>query len=186
MTIDYIARLFICLMEYSKIVSITGLPGLYEILSSKADGAIVRGLDEKTTKFVSSRLHNLSHLESIEVYTTSENVNLAEVFLAMNSKKTKLPDEKDAKGVKSYFEEVFPDLDFERVYHSDMKKMIRWYNLLKSSGVEIKLSEPEEEEMEDQESEPVAEVVEEVKPAKKARAKKEEPEVEEKKPSKKK
>jgi hypothetical protein len=90
-------------MEYSKIVSVTGLPGLYEILSSKTDGALVRGLDEKVTKFVSSRVHNLSHLESIEVYTSGDNVNLAEVFIAMNTKKTKLPDEKDAKGVKVLF-----------------------------------------------------------------------------------
>src|SRR6186997_1251091 len=109
---QYIARLLFCLMEYSKIVSVTGLPGLYEILSSKTDGALVRGLDEKVTKFVSSRVHNLSHLESIEVYTSGDNVNLAEVFIAMNTKKTKLPDEKDAKGVKSYFEAVFPELDF--------------------------------------------------------------------------
>jgi len=174
-------------MEYSKIVSVTGLPGLYEILSSKTDGALVRGLDEKVTKFVSSRVHNLSHLESIEVYTSGDNVNLAEVFIAMNTKKTKLPDEKDAKGVKSYFEAVFPELDFERVYHSDMKKMIRWYNQLKSAGIEIKLSEPEEEEEEVEELEAV-EVAEEAKPIKKAKAKKEEGEAPkaEKKPAEKK
>jgi hypothetical protein len=172
-------------MEYSKIVSVTGLPGLYEILSSKADGAIVRGLDEKLTKFVSSRVHNLSHLESIEVYTSGDNANLAEVFLAMDKKGGKTPDEKDAKAVKSYFEEVFPELDFERVYHSDMKKMVRWYNLLKAANVEIKLPELEEETEEVEE--PVAEVVvEEAKPAKKARAKKEEAEGEEKKAAKKK
>lgn len=173
-------------MEYSKIVSVTGLPGLYEILSSKADGAIVRGLDEKVTKFVSSRVHNLSHLESIEVYTTGDNANLAEVFLAMEKKGGKTPEEKDAKAVKSYFEEVFPELDFERVYHSDMKKMVRWYNLLKAVNVEIKLPELEEE-MEEEVAEPVAEVVaEEAKPAKKAKAKKDEGEVEEKKAAKKK
>lgn len=171
------------LMEYSKIVSVTGLPGLYEILSSKADGAIVRGLDEKTTKFVSSRVHNLSHLESIEVYTNADNANLAEVFLAMQNKGGKTPEEKDAKAVKAYFEEVFPELDFERVYHSDMKKMVRWYNLLKAAGVEIKISEEVEEE-EEEVVEPVVEVVEEAKPAKKGRAKKDESESE--KPAKKK
>lgn len=174
-------------MEYSKIVSVTGLPGLYEVITSKSDGAVVRALDEKVTKFVSSRLHNLSHLESIEVYTNTDNVNLAEVFMAMDKKGGKLPEEKDAKAVKAYFQEVFPDLDFERVYHSDMKKMVRWYSILKAAGVEIMLSEVEEEV---EETVAVAEeAVEEVKPAKKTRAKKESTEGEEpaeKKPAKKK
>ena len=57
-------------MEYNRIVAVTGLPGLYEAVSSKSDGAVVRSLDDQSTKFVSSRIHNLSHLESIEVYTT--------------------------------------------------------------------------------------------------------------------
>lgn len=74
-------------MEYSKLISITGLPGLFEMLGSKTDGAIVRSLDDKTTKFVSSRVHNFSHLESIEVYTVRENVNLVEVFQAMEKSK---------------------------------------------------------------------------------------------------
>jgi len=158
-------------MEYSKIVSVTGLPGLYELLSSKTDGAIVRGLDDKATKFISSRQHNLSHLESIEVYTVSDNVNLAEIFLAMGASDAKLPDEKDAKSVKGYFEKVYPDLDFDRVYHSDMKKMVRWYNVLKDNGVEIKLPEYEEEEAIEEAPAPEP-VAEEAKPAKKAKAKK--------------
>ncbi|HEY0299264.1 MAG TPA: DUF5606 domain-containing protein, partial [Arachidicoccus sp.] len=56
-------------MEYNKIISVTGLGGLYELVGSKADGAIVRSLDDNTTKFISSRSHQFSHLESIEVYT---------------------------------------------------------------------------------------------------------------------
>jgi hypothetical protein len=158
-------------MEYSKIVSVTGLPGLFEMLSSKTDGAIVRGLEDKATKFVSSRQHNLSHLESIEVYTVTDNVNLADIFLAMQGANA-LPDEKDAKAVKAYFEKVYADLDFERVYHSDMKKMIRWYSILKANGVEIKLSPMEEEEEVAVEEAPVAEAAPETKPAKKTKAKK--------------
>jgi hypothetical protein len=63
-------------MEYGKIIAVTGMPGLYEMLSSKGDGAIVRSLDDQTTKFVSGRVHNFTHLESIEVYTEKDNVNL--------------------------------------------------------------------------------------------------------------
>src|SRR5450432_1466969 len=118
-------------MEYNKIIAVTGLPGLYELLSSKTDGAIVRSLDDKSTRFVSSRIHNFTHLESIEIYTTGDNVNLVSLFNAMEKASDKLPDDKDPAAVKKYFEKVFPELDFERVYGSDMKKMIKWFVVLK-------------------------------------------------------
>ena len=57
-----------------------------------------------------------------------------------------LPDEKDAAAVKKYFEKVYPDMDFERVYASDMKKMVKWFDVLKKNNVEIVLSEQPEEE----------------------------------------
>lgn len=131
-------------MEYSKLVSVTGLPGLFELIASKADGAIVRSLDDKSTRFVSSRVHNFSHLESIEVYTEGENVNLVDVFHAMQNSIEVLPDEKDANAVKKYFEKVYSTMDFDRVYASDMKKMIKWFDVLKKNDIEIKLSEEEE------------------------------------------
>ncbi|HWJ29954.1 MAG TPA: DUF5606 domain-containing protein, partial [Flavisolibacter sp.] len=124
-------------MEYNRIVAVTGLPGLYEILSSKSDGAIVRSLDDKSTKFVSSRIHNLSHLESIEIYTVRENTSLSDVFNNMKNNGEKLPDVKDNKALKAYFEKVYPDLDFERVYSSDMKKMVKWYDILQQNEVDF-------------------------------------------------
>jgi Domain of unknown function (DUF5606) len=139
-------------MEYNKIIAVTGLPGLYELLSSKSDGAIVRSLDDKTTRFVSSRIHNFSHLESIEVYTVRDNVNLVDILKAMEAGAEKLPDEKDGAELKAYFTKVYPDLDFGRVYSSDLKKMVKWYSVLKANNIEIKLSEPEEEETESEEA----------------------------------
>lgn len=156
-------------MEYSKLVAVTGLPGLFELINSKTDGAIVRSLDDKSTRFVSSRIHNFSHLESIEVYTVRDNVNLVDVFNAMDKAGGSLPDDKDAAAVKKYFEKTYPDMDFERVYSSDMKKMVKWFDILKKNNVEIKLSEVPEEEIEE-----VPEVVVEEKPAKKTAAKKKE------------
>ncbi len=154
-------------MEYSKLVAVTGLPGLFELINSKTDGAIVRSLDDKTTRFVSSRVHQFSHLESIEVYTVRDNVNLVDVLNAMDKAGGTLPDDKDAAAVKKYFEKVYPDMDFDRVYASDMKKMVKWFDILKKNNVEIVLSEQPEEEPE---AEEVETVVEE-KPAKKAAAK---------------
>ncbi|MDE3236174.1 MAG: DUF5606 domain-containing protein [Bacteroidota bacterium] len=128
-------------MEYSKLISITGMGGLFEVVGSKTDGAIVRSLEDMVTKFVSSRVHNFSHLESIEVYTIRENVNLVEVFQAMEKSSEALPSEKDAKAIKAYFQKVYPDMDFERVYASDMKKMVKWFQVLKANNIEMKLTE---------------------------------------------
>ncbi len=149
-------------MEYGKIIAVTGLPGLFELMSSKSDGAIVRSLDDNTTKFVSSRIHNFSHLESIEVYTVRENVNLAEVFNAMEGSDEPIPDGKDAKQLRAYFDKVYGDLDFERVYNSDLKKMVKWFNTLKQNNVEIKVRTAEEEQS--QNEEPVEEQAVEVAP----------------------
>jgi hypothetical protein len=149
-------------MEYGKIIAITGMPGLYEMVSSKADGAIVRSLDDQATKFVSGRVHQFTHLESIEVYTERENVNLVDVLTAMKTSEEKLPDEKDNKALQAYFQKVYPTLDFDRVYASDMKKMVKWFDVLERNKVEIKLTEPEEE--------PVAEAVAEEAPEGKKKA----------------
>lgn len=135
-------------MEYNRLISVTGFSGLFELVSSKNDGAIVRSLEDNTTKFVSSRMHQFSHLESIEVYTVEDNVNLSEIFLSMDAAAGELPSEKDNKAIKSYFEKVYPNMDFERVYNSDMKKMVRWFGIIKKNNIEIKLSEMPEDESE--------------------------------------
>ncbi|MFY8024089.1 MAG: DUF5606 domain-containing protein [Sediminibacterium sp.] len=132
-------------MEYNKLISVTGMSGLFEMLSSKNDGAIVKSLEDNTTKFVSSRIHNFSHLESIEVYTIRENVNLAEVFKAMETSNESLPSEKDPAAVKAYFQKVYPDMDFDRVYASDMKKMVKWFGVLKANNITVELTEAPEE-----------------------------------------
>jgi len=170
-------------MDYSKMISVSGMPGLFELVSSKNDGAVLRSLNDKITRFVSSRVHQFSHLESIEVYTQRDNVNLVDVFKAMDESKESLPSEKDNEGIKKYFEKVFPEMDFERVYTSDMKKMIKWFDALKKNDIEIKLSEIEEEE----EDEVIVEepVAKKEKPAKEEKVKevKEEKAVEDKKPA---
>jgi len=133
-------------MEYNKLVSVTGMGGLYELISSKTDGGLVRSLEDNSTKFVSNRVHNFSHLESIEIFTVKDNVNLVEVFTAMSGTEEALPDPKaDNKAVKAYFEKVYPDMDFERVYGSDMKKMLKWFEILKKNNIEMKLSENTED-----------------------------------------
>ncbi len=158
-------------MDYSKLVAVSGLPGLYELVSSKTDGAILRSLEDKSTQFAASRKHQFSQLESIEVYTTGENINLAEIFRVMGDSSEALPDAKDEKAVKAYFQKVYPDLDLERVYPSDMKKMVKWFDVLRKNDIEIKVSQVEEDELEAPEAPEVTEaVVEEETPPVKAKA----------------
>jgi DNA repair ATPase RecN len=159
-------------MEYNKLVAVTGLPGLYELVSSKSDGAIVRSLDDGSTKFAATRSHNFSHLESIEIYTQRDNVNLVEIFNAIEKAGGSLPDTKDNGKLKKYFEKVYPEMDFEKVYASDMKKMIKWYEQLKKHNIEIKLTEVPEEAVEEAEEVKEPEPVEEAPKKKTTRKKK--------------
>jgi hypothetical protein len=159
-------------MQYREIVAVTGLGGLFQLIASKQDGAIVRSLEDKSTRFVSSRVHNFTPLESIEVFTTGENVNLAEVFKAMRDQEaTKAPvDAKaDNNTIKNYFKSVFPSFDEERVYVSDMKKMIKWFAVLKQNDL-LKFEEVAEEAETADPVEAAVEAAPEVaeKPAKKA------------------
>ncbi len=168
-------------MEYREIVAVTGLGGLFQLLTTKSDGAIVRNVADKTTKFISARQHNVTPLESIEVYTTGDNVRLHEVFQKMQEHEATIPlaDAKsnDNNAIKSYFVSIFPEFDQERVYVSDMKKMLKWYDVLKANdllhfeSVEEAPAEEAAAEAAPAEAAPAAEVAEE-KPAKKAKAKK--------------
>lgn len=162
-------------MQYREIVAVTGLGGLFQLLASKQDGAIVRSLEDKSTRFVSSRVHNFTPLESIEVFTTGDNVNLSAVFKAMQEQETTHPlaDSKaDNNAIKAYFKSVFPEFDEERVYVSDMKKMVKWYGILKSNDL-LKFDEEETEETVAAEVEAPAAEEEKPKKATKAKAKKE-------------
>lgn len=153
-------------MEYKEIVSVTGEAGLFQLLSSKSDGAIVRSLDGKNTKFIPSRSHNFTPLESIEVFTTGENVMLADVFKAMQSNETihAVPDANtDNKTIKNYFTEIFPSLDEERVYQSDLKKMLKWYPQLNNADLLKFEKKVEDEKAEESKEDVKEEVLEEVK-----------------------
>ncbi|HTN47636.1 MAG TPA: DUF5606 domain-containing protein [Flavipsychrobacter sp.] len=124
-------------MEYREIVSVTGMGGLYQLLATKSDGAIVKNLADQSTKFISARLHNVTPLESIEIYTIAENVRLHEVLQQMKDSSDTKPNPKNASNdeIKGYFKKVYPNMDEERVYVSDMKKMLKWFDILKANDL---------------------------------------------------
>lgn len=123
-------------MKFNELVAISGLSGLYQLVSTKSDGAIVRSLDDKSTKFVAARAHNVTPLDSIEVFTQEDNLRLWDVFQVFkeNESKVDLSDvaKMDNNKIKTTFAVLFPQYDRDRVYTSDMKKMIKWFGILKS------------------------------------------------------
>jgi hypothetical protein len=105
------------------------------LLSTKSDGAIVKSLEDDTTKFVAARSHNVTPLDSIEVYTETDNIRLFEVFQNFKANESKAKElditKLDNKKIKETFGILLPQYDKERVYVSDMKKIIKWFGILK-------------------------------------------------------
>ncbi|RQO30562.1 hypothetical protein DBR32_13475 [Taibaiella sp. KBW10] len=127
-------------MEYRQIVAVTGLTGLYQLVSTKNDGALVRSLTDKSIKFVSSRVHQITPLESIEIYTYSENVRLHNVLESMKENDASIAalianKKASSSDFRAYFATVLPEFDQERVYVSDIKKVMKWYELLKANDL---------------------------------------------------
>ncbi|MCG2431269.1 DUF5606 domain-containing protein [Aequorivita xiaoshiensis] len=123
-------------MSLEKVLSISGKPGLYKLKSQTRAGFLAESLLDGKTINVSGR-HNVSLLSEIAIYTLSAEVPLREVFNKIATKE----DGKEAISHKSskieleeYFFGVLPDYDEDRVYASDIKKVLQWYNLLIKNG----------------------------------------------------
>lgn len=133
-------------MEYKQIVAVTGLPGLFQLLNAQNNGALVKNLSDKGICFISSRKHQLTPLESIEIYTKEGNMRLEEVFTKIKDFDTDAL-EANTKNDKEHFRQLFknilPNFDEERVYTSDIKKVFKWYQLLKENDL-LHFEKPEE------------------------------------------
>jgi hypothetical protein len=119
-------------MEFNKIIAITGKPGLFEVMSQTKTGIVVRSLvDNKRTPILST--HNVSLLENIAIFTYEEEVPLLTVFKSIFEKedgKEALSHKESSVKLTAYFSEILPEFDKERVYTSNIKKIIQWYNAL--------------------------------------------------------
>ena len=134
-------------MEFNKIISVAGKPGLFHAISQTKSGFIVESLVDKK-RFPIPSTNNVSLLENIAIYTYEEEVPLLTVFKTIyektEGKETISHKESDQK-LTTYFSEILPDYDEERVYTSNIKKVIQWYNLLVTSGLDFSAVEAEEE-----------------------------------------
>ncbi len=125
-------------MVLQKISSISGLPGLYKIVSARKDGVMAQSLDSGQMTFASQRKHQYNLLASIGIYTDDDNsIPLYQVFKNMlDNSETSLPDAKaPAADFQQYFGVVLPNYDKEKVHGSDMKKMVKWFSILNAKGL---------------------------------------------------
>jgi len=130
-------------MDLSKILSIAGKPGLFKILHQTRGGVVVESLTDGK-KMSIGQTQRVSTLSDISVYKVDGDEPLKNIFEQMltHGKGEALDvDVKDDNGMRSFFEEIIPDFDKDRVYTSDIRKIVKWYNTLLAKG----LLEPSEE-----------------------------------------
>jgi hypothetical protein len=173
-------------MNLKGLVAVSGKPGLYKIICQNKSGFVLESLDEQKLKLiVNLTTAKLASLEDITIFGEDDDLKLIDIFENMKGASS-IPDPKsDGAALRNYFRGVAPQHDEERVYASDMKKIIKWFNLIKDLPLftESADTSSEEETAPVEESSPVvveevapkvaiAPKVEGVKPAKKAAAKK--------------
>lgn len=126
-------------MKLEKVIAISGKPGLYQIISQSKSGIIVESLSDKK-RIPVNNLNNISTLNDIAIYTYEEEVPLKRVFLSIHEKeegKKTIDPKSEKKELLAYFETVLPEFDQERVYPSNIKKVLSWYNALLDSDFDF-------------------------------------------------
>ncbi len=143
-------------MDLSGIISISGKPGLYKVLTQGKNSIIVESLSD-SKRFPAYASDRISALEDISIYTYDSDTPLVEIFEGIYKKEDgkEAPSHKaDISELQSYLQEILPDYDEERVYSSDIKKIFQWYNMLLKSGNITLEEEKKEQEDTAKEAEP--------------------------------
>ena len=120
-------------MNLKDIMAISGLPGLYKMVTSRNNGLLVANMDTGKTKFCSVRKHQFTPLGSIAIYTIVDTIPLKDVLSTMHEQKNDIPlpaEKADKSVLQEYFVQIVPQYDTERVYASDIKKLVKWFRFL--------------------------------------------------------
>lgn len=126
-------------MDLKGILSISGYGGLFKLVSQTQKGIVVENLTSKK-RMMAYATNKISALEDIAIFTESKDVQLADVFKAIYDKeegKESISHKSGNDALKVYFAEILPDYDRQRVYVSDMKRVINWYNILQKEGLVV-------------------------------------------------
>ncbi len=120
-------------MNLRALVSVTGKPGLFKLIGQNKGGFVLETLDSaKIKSVVNLNTTKMATLEDITIYGEEEEIRLIDVFENIKAKGSEIPDSKaDSNTLRTFFNEVAPGHDQDRVYTSDIKKIISWYNIIK-------------------------------------------------------
>lgn len=160
-------------MKITDILAVAGKPGLYQVLASGSASIVVESMVDGKRSSVPGTAR-VSNLADITMYTHDDDVPLLDILNRMHDaqKGAEGPSHKDvAQTIRDFVDGIVPELDHDRVYQSDLKKLVQWYNLLVSKGA-FPLEAPEKPEEAPAEDAPKKEAKAEKKPAKKTAAKK--------------
>jgi hypothetical protein len=126
-------------MNLEKLVAVSGMSGLFRVTANRANGLIVEELGTEKKIFIPARKHQFTPLESIGIYTADgETAPLNEVLQKMLDNQAEFPPiDADASPneLRHYFEQILPDYDADRVYISDIKKIVKWFGILHKHGM---------------------------------------------------
>lgn len=129
-------------MTLAEIATITGKGGLFKVMAPTKSGVILESLDEHKTKLVATTNHRLSLLNEISIYTTSKEgtVPLADVLKKINKEfgsDLGVDANSDGNELKAFLKSILPEYDEQRVYVSDIKKLVKWYEIMLKFAPEI-------------------------------------------------
>jgi hypothetical protein len=135
-------------MKIADIASVTGKGGLFKIVAPTKSGVILESLDEQKTKLVTSASQRISVLSEISIYTTTKEGTtplegvLQKIFIEYNND-LGIDSEADPAELRAFLKSVVPDFDVDRVYVSDIKKLVKWYNILLQHAPSVLTKEEE-------------------------------------------
>lgn len=136
-------------MKLEEYIAVSGMSNVYKLVTSKQNGLILQDLDTGKTKFYPVRKHQFTPMASVAIYTLEDTIPLVDVFARMKEKIATLPVPKpsdDKMKLLEYFELIVPDYDEDKVYVSDIKKVVKWFTYLYDRKILDQATESGEEE----------------------------------------
>ncbi len=121
-------------MKLEDLVAISGMSGLFKMVGSRPNGMIVEELDSGKRRFIPSRRHQFSPLETISIFTNTDSVSLTDVLKKIHASIDTTPiidANASPDDLREYFTKIIPDHDQNRVFPKDIKKIIKWYAFIK-------------------------------------------------------
>jgi hypothetical protein len=135
-------------MKLENILAVSGMPGLYKLVTTRKNGLVIEDYDNAKRTFISLRKHQFTPLQSVAIYTYSDVEEIQEIFRRMRDQKAVHPiPESNAPSddLHAYFREILPEYNEDRVYVSDIKKIIKWFAFLEERNMLLETAGEEEE-----------------------------------------